>query len=175
MNKIKIPLILHIKGVTPQDCITLGSIFNNDRLLIEPETKEEIIPSIFESQNLWIVSCNRPCINCTLKFDSVPIPIATGMQRKKTGELMFTLKKTTSGNVLLLCSFECYINHIMEVVHNDSDRHNMLKIMEYLAIAFGVHPKSIVRGKNREELEMYGGSISAKKYRERITPVHWLN
>ena len=173
MSKIKIPYILQIKGVVPQDCITLGAIFDSDHLLIEPDYKEEIVPSIFQSKENWILSTNRPCINCTLKFDSVPIPIAISMQRKKTGDIMFSLKRTTNGSVLLLCSFECYINHIFEMVHNDSDRHNLLKIMEYLAIAFGVHPKSISRGKSREDIDIYGGPISVKKYREQIHPIFW--
>ncbi len=173
MSKTKIPLILQIRGVVPQDCITLGSIFDSDRLLIEPETKEEIVPSIFQNKESWIVSCNRPCINCTMKFDSVPVPIAISMQRKKTGEIMFSLKRTASGVVILLCSFECYINHIFEIVHNDSDRHQLLKYMEFLAIAFGVHPKSILRGKNREELDIFGGPITVKKYKEQINPIYW--
>ncbi len=173
MNKIKIPKILHIKGVHPRDCITLGSIFDTDRLLIAPEQKEEIIPSIFQEKSDWITSTHRPCINCTLKFDSVPVPIAIAMQRKKTGEIMFSLKRTSSGTVLLLCSFECYINYIIDTVHNESDRHNLLKMMEFLAIAFGVHPKSIIRGKSREDLDIYGGPLLVKKYREQIQPIHW--
>lgn len=173
MHKIKIPKILQIKGVHPQDCITLGAIFDSDRLLIAPEQKEEIVPSIFQEKSDWIVTTNRPCINCTLKFDSVPIPIAIVMQRKKTGEIMFSLKRTSSGTVLLLCSFECYINYIVETVHNESDRHNLLKMMEFLAIAFGVHPKSIMRGKGREELDIYGGPLFVRKYKEQIHPIYW--
>ena len=173
MNKIKIPKILQIKGVHPQDCITLGAIFDTDRLLIAPEQKEEVVPSIFQDKSNWITSTSRPCINCTLKFDSVPIPIAINMQRKKTGEIMFSLKRTVSGTVILLCSFECYINYLLEIVHNDSDRHNLLKMMEFLAIAFGVHPKSISRGHSREDLDSYGGPISVKKYKDQIHPIYW--
>ena len=173
MNKIKIPKILQIRGVHPQDCITLGAIFDSDRLLIAPEQKEEIVPSIFQDKSSWIVSTSRPCINCTLKFDSVPIPIAITMQRKKTGEIMFSLKRTTGGAVLLLCSFECYINYIIDTIHNESDRHNLLKIMEFLAIAFGVHPKSVIRGHSREALESYGGPVTIKKHKEQIHPIYW--
>ncbi len=173
MNKIKIPKILQIRGVHPQDCITIGALFDNDRLLIEPEQKEEIVPSIFQDKESWITSTTRPCINCTLKFDSVPIPIAITMQRKKNNDIMFSLKRTSDGVVLLLCSFECYINYIIETVYNESDRHNLLKIMEFLAISFGVHHKSIVRGRGREELDSYGGPITVKKYREQIHPIYW--
>lgn len=173
MSKIKIPKILQIKGVHPQDCVTLGSIFESDRLLINPDMREEIIPSIFQDKQTWITSVNTQCINCTLNFDSIPIPCPATMQRKKSGEIMFTLKKNKFGKATLFCSFECLINHVFETIYNESDRTFILKMIEFMAIVFGVHPKSIKRGFGREELSNFGGLSTVKKFKNQITPIYW--
>ena len=173
MNKLKIPKILQIKGVHPQDCITLGSIFETDRLLISPDTREDIIPSIFQNKQSWIVSSNINCINCTLPFDSVPVPCPVSMQRKKNSEIMFTLRKNKNGRIPLFCSFECLINYIYENIHNESDRSLILKMIEYLAIIFGVHSTSMKRGLSREDIDTYGGLLSVKKFKNQIIPIYW--
>jgi hypothetical protein len=173
MSKLKIPKILQIKGVHPQDCITLGSIFENDRLLITPEVREENVPSIFLDKKSWITGVSTKCVNCTLAYDSVPIPCPASMQRKKTNDIMFTLRKNKNGKIPLFCSFECLINHVFEIIHNDSDRSFTLKMIEFLAIEFGVHPKSYKRGLGREDMDMYGGLITVKKFKNQINPIYW--
>lgn len=175
MNKIKIPKILQIKGVHPQDCITFGTIFDVDRLLISPDSREssEQIPSILQDKQSWITSSNIKCVNCTLNFDSVPIPCPVTMQRKKNGEIMFTLRKNKNNKVVAFCSFECLINNIFEVIHNESDRILTLKMVEMMSIVFGVHPKSIRRGMSREDIDSYGGQYTIKKFKNQITPIYW--
>lgn len=173
MNKIKIPKILQIKGVHPQDCITFGSIFDVDRLLISPDNREEEqVPSIFQNIGTWITSANTKCINCTCKIESIPIPYPINMQRKKTSEIMFTLRKNKNNKVVLFCSFECLINNIFEIIQNESDRMITLKIVEMMAIAFGVHPKSIKRGLSREDLDIFGGQYTVKKFKDQTTPIY---
>jgi hypothetical protein len=173
MNKIKIPKILQIKGVHPGDCVTMGSIFEIDRLLIAPDVREEIVPSIFQDKQTWITSVSTKCVNCTLSFDSVPIPCPASMQRKKSGDIMFTLKKNKFGNVPTFCSFECLLNHVFETVYNESDRSFILKMIEFMAIVFGVHPKSMKRGYGREDLDSFGGPHTIKKFKNQVTPIYW--
>jgi hypothetical protein len=174
MNKIKIPKILQIKGVHPQDCITFGSIFDVDRLLISPDTREhEQTPSIFQNKESWILSSPTKCINCTLNYDSVPVPYPTNMQRKKNGEIMYTLRKNKSNKVVLFCSFECLINNVFEVNHNESDRITTLKMIEMLAVSFGVHPKYVRRGLSREDIDSFGGQNTVKKFKNQLTPIYW--
>jgi hypothetical protein len=176
MNKIKIPKILQIKGVHPQDCITFGTIFDVDRLLISNDVKDadESLPSIFQDKSAWVKSTNTKCMNCTLNFDSVPVPCPLLMQRKKNGEdIMFTLKKNKNNKVIVFCSFECLINNTYEIIHNESDRIMTLKLIELLAISFGVHGKSIKRGLSREDIDLFGGAWNVKKFKNQITPIYW--
>lgn len=173
MNKIKIPKILQIKGVHLQDCITIGSIFDTDRLLISATEREtEHTPSIFENLQSWIYFTDTKCINCTFKIDSVPIPYPINMQRKKNNEIMFVLRKNKNNKVVLMCSFECLMNHIFETVYNEADRLILLKIVEMMAIPFGIHPKSIKRGMSREDIDIYGGQFTVKKFKDQITLVN---
>ena len=172
MSKIKIPKILQIKGVHPQDCVTLGAIFEIDRLLISPEVHEEIVPSIFQDKTTWITSASTKCVNCTLTYDSVPIPCPVSMQRKRSGDIMFTLRKNKSGKIPLFCSFECLMNNVFDVIHNESDRSLTLKMIEFMAIAFGIHPKSVKRGLGREDIDMYGGIYTVKKFKNQVTPIY---
>jgi hypothetical protein len=172
MDRFKIPKILQVKGVHPNDCVTLGSIFNTDRLLTT-EIKEDSIPAIFSDKQLWITKTPIKCINCTLNFDSVPVPFPLTMQRKKNDEMMFTLKKNKNNKVIVFCSFECLINHIYLNIHIESDRRIFLKIVEHLAEAFGVHPNSIKRGLGHLDIDSYGGEITVKKFREQIHPIYW--
>ena len=173
MSKLKIPKILQIKGVHPQDCITIGSIFDNDRLLITAEVKEDSVPSIFQDKDTWVRFSSLKCVNCTLTFDSIPIPCPITMQRKKNNDVMFTCKKNKNNKVIVFCSFECLINHVFDTISNDSTRTLILKMVEYMAVAFGVHPKSIKRGLGREDIDAYGGLYTVKKFKNQLVPIYW--
>jgi hypothetical protein len=170
MNKIKIPKILQIKGVHPQDCITFGSIFDVTTQ-VNINNKDEI-PTIFQDKYNWIKSTNTKCLNCTLEFDSIPIPCPINLQRKKNNEMLFTLRKNKHNKVILFCSFECLINHVFEVIYNESDRILTLKMIELLAINFGINSKNIKRGLSREDLDIYGGNFNVKKFKNQITSIY---
>lgn len=175
MNKIKIPKILQIKGVHPQDCITFGTIFDVDRLLISPDNADSAdqIPTVFEDKQSWPTKTSIKCFNCTCQFDSVPVPCPVTMQRKKNDVVMFTLRKNKNNKVIVFCSFECLINNIFEVIYNESDRKLTLKMTELMAVVFGVHPKSMKRGLGREDIDQFGGQLTVKKFKNQLTPIYW--
>lgn len=163
------PYILHLKGVSLSDIITMEDLFN-DKMSIQEAAVADVaeecdkIKPVFTSIEEWPSTNNIRCWFCTLKFKSIPWFIIMSETINKT----FNVK----GN---FCSSGCLTGYVQA---NFSKRehfdiyHNIGKVY---TIITGKKNNNIIPSPSIYNLEMYGGSMSMQKYKQELEKINRIN
>jgi predicted nucleic acid-binding Zn finger protein len=162
------PYILHLKGVSLSDIITLEDIFNeritSEETSIPKEEHWDQLRKVFTSLEDWPKTINIRCWHCTLKFKSVPWFIITGESVNGS----FNVK----GN---FCSCGCLMGFVLK---NYSRRehfdifHNVGKLYTMIT---GKRNNNILPAPDIYNLEMYGGTSSMAAYKKELERINKLN
>jgi len=148
------PRILSIRGIP-------NTNFRTSNIVAEEYT---ILPDKFLSLDKWPKQCNLNCYNCTNYIQYIPLFIPADVDNNEEIPIE-RLNKT------VYCSPSCVAASISKMSNNNTEYYmRQLRMLVYRIT--GIYIQMIELSDDRSVMDIYGGEISKKDYKNKIYSIN---
>jgi hypothetical protein len=181
MNLRTRPKVLHLDGISWDDYVSLEDKFDaqfisdgEEEPIIETFAIEyDYIPDKYNAKT-WPTKCNRPCLNCGLRYNGAPKFIPTYLTRSDIGaygELIAGVKGAT-------CSWSCSHRFVMDNTVEPDKRWTGINTIQRLAeeeeriyaerAGRDVREIKIDSAPSRLDLNYYLGTLTETEFKKKV-------